>query len=119
MTHERAQPSIRPIPRPDAPIVAELLRRLIAAYRPDKVYLFGSAARGDAGPDSDYDILIVVPDAAPPEFQDERLGYRALVGTGTAVDVLIYRASDFEGRLPLKASLPATVSREGLLLYAA
>jgi hypothetical protein len=35
------------------------------------------------------------------------------------VDLLIYRASDFEGRLPLKASLPAAVAREGRLLYAA
>ncbi|HEY1203616.1 MAG: nucleotidyltransferase domain-containing protein [Bryobacteraceae bacterium] len=119
MQTERIPAAVRAVPHPDAPIVAEVLRRLIAAYRPQKVYLFGSAARGDAGPDSDYDILIVVPDAAPLELQDERLGYQALVGTSVAVDLLIYRASDFEGRLPLKASLPAAVAREGRLLYAA
>jgi predicted nucleotidyltransferase len=91
----------------------------VRAYRPERVYLFGSAARGDAGPDSDYDIVVVVADDSPPGRQDERMAYEALVGTGIAVDVLIYRGSDFYGRLPLRASLPATVVREGELLYAA
>jgi predicted nucleotidyltransferase len=117
MAMERA--GIRPTPRADAPVVAELLRRLVAAYRPERIYLFGSAARGDAGPDSDYDLLIVVPDSSAPERQDERLAYEALVGTGVSVDVLVYRASDFYSRLPLRASLPSTVDREGRLLYAA
>ena len=47
------------------PVLAEVLGRLVAAYRPECVYLFGSVARGDAGPDSDYDLLVVVPDDAP------------------------------------------------------
>ncbi len=51
----------------DDPTLAELLRRLQAAYQPDSVYLFGSRARGEPGPDSDYDFLLVVPDDAPPE----------------------------------------------------
>lgn len=53
----------------------------MAVYQPERIYLFGSTARGDAGPDSDYDILIVVPDTAAPELQDERLAYEALAGT--------------------------------------
>ena len=53
--------------------LAEAVRRLIEAYAPEKVYLFGSAARGDAGPDSDYDLLLVVPDDAPPERTRSRL----------------------------------------------
>jgi predicted nucleotidyltransferase len=119
MPTERAHVPGRPIPRPDDPVVVEVLRRLVAAYRPERVYLFGSVARGDAGPDSDYDILVVIPDAAAPALHDERPAYEALVGTGVAVDVLVYGASDFYGRLPLKASLPSTVAREGRLLYAA
>ncbi len=42
----------------------EILNRLIQAYEPEAIYLFGSKARGDAGPDSDYDLLLVVPDDA-------------------------------------------------------
>ncbi len=65
-------------------VLAELVRRLDLAYRPERVYLFGSRARGDEGPDSDYDILLVVPDDAPPELKRARLAYQVLCGTGVA-----------------------------------
>jgi predicted nucleotidyltransferase len=71
------------------PKLAEAVRRLVAAYQPERIYPFGSAARGHVGPDSDYDILIVVPDDAPPERRDGGLAYRALWGVGTAVDAVV------------------------------
>lgn len=101
------------------PALAEAVRRLIVAYQPERVYLFGSVARGDADPDSDYDLLVVVPDDAPPERRRSRLAYEALRGTGTAADVLVCTHSYFEDRRSLKASLPGTVLREGQLLHAA
>jgi uncharacterized protein len=119
MLNQRRQTAPRRIPSVDDPILEEMVRRLVGAYHPERVYLFGSAARGDAGPDSDYDIAIVVSDSSPAALRDERVAYEALVGTRTSVDVVIYRASDFYGRLPLKSSLPSTVVREGKLLYAA
>jgi uncharacterized protein len=78
---------------------------------------FGSVARGDAGPDSDYDLLVVVPDDAPPERRRSRLAYEALRGTGTAADVIVCTRSYFEQRRLLKASLPGTVLREGRVLH--
>ena len=101
------------------PTLAEIVRRLVEAYQPERVYLFGSKARGDAGPDSDYDIMLVVPDSASPERRRSRLAYERLWGTGTAADVLVWTRSAFESRVHLKASLPAVVLREGRLLYAA
>jgi len=106
-------------PAADDPALAGAVRRLVEAYQPECVYLFGSVARGDAGPDSDYDLLVVVPDDALPERRRSRLAYEALRGTGTAADVLVCTASYFEDRRPLKASLPATVLREGQLLHGA
>lgn len=97
----------------------EVLDRLIDAYDPDRVYLFGSHARGSAGPDSDYDLLVIVPDDATPERRSSRLAYQALRGTGTAADVLVWTKSAFDSRSHLKASLPGTVLREGRLLHAA
>jgi HEPN domain-containing protein len=44
-----------------------IVRRLADAYHPQRIYLFGSKARGTAGPQSDYDLLVVVSDDAPPE----------------------------------------------------
>jgi predicted nucleotidyltransferase len=101
------------------PVLGEIVRRLIEAYRPLCIYLFGSKARGEEGPDSDYDLLIIVPEDAPEERRRSRLAYERLWGTGTSADVLVWTASAFESRLHLRASLPATVEREGRILYAA
>jgi uncharacterized protein len=101
------------------PILTEVVDRLIGAYQPERVYLFGSMARGDAGPDSDYDLMVVVPDDAPSERKQSRLAYEALSGTGVAADVLVCVHSYFEARRHLKASLPGTILREGRLLHAA
>jgi len=99
------------------PILAEVVHRLVAAYQPQSIYLFGSVARGDAGTGSDYDLLVVVPDDAPPQRRRSRLAYEALRGTGTAADVLVCTSSCFKDRRSLKASLPGTVLREGRLLH--
>ncbi len=99
--------------------LAEIVRRLVAAYEPERIYLFGSAARDEAGPDSDYDLLVVVPDDRPPERRDSGLAYDVLWGVGTAVDAVVCTSGWFHARTHLKASLPGTVLREGRLLYAA
>lgn len=99
--------------------LAEIMRRLVNAYQPERIYLFGSKARGDFDPDSDFDLMVVVPDQSPPECRRSRLAYQVLRGTGTAVDVLVWTRQAFDERLHLTASLPSTVVREGRLLYAA
>lgn len=62
------------------PVLAEIVRRLVEAYQPERIYLFGSVARGDAGPNSDYDLLVVVPDDAPPTAEEEPTGLRSSAG---------------------------------------
>lgn len=111
--------ALEPSPLHRDEVLAEIVRRLVEAYEPERVYLFGSAARGDAGPDSDYDLLLVVPDDAPPERRDARRAYEVLWGVGVAKDVLVWRRSDFDDRVPVVTSLPSTVLREGVLLHAA
>jgi predicted nucleotidyltransferase len=100
-------------------LLGEIVERLVRNYRPDRIYLFGSMARGEAGADSDYDILLVMPDDSPPELLRPTRAYEALWGLPTAIDVHVWPRSKFESRLHLKASLPATVIREGRELYAA
>lgn len=99
------------------PTLAEIIRRLVEAYDPDRIYLFGSFARGDGGPDSDYDLLVVVPDSASEERRGSRLAYEVLWGVQAAADILVATRTYFEGRAHLKSSLPGTVLREGKLLY--
>jgi predicted nucleotidyltransferase len=97
--------------------IKEITRRLIRHYRPERIYLFGSVARGDEGPDSDLDFLVVVSDDTPKQLL--RGGALTLLqDIREAVDVIPWRQSDFDGRAAyVRASLPATVVREGKLLY--
>ena len=96
----------------------EVVRRLVEAYQPAKIYLFGSKARGDGGPDSDYDIMVVVPHSEEPSYRRARRAYEVLRGVRTAVDVLVWTREAFDSRLHLRASFPSTIVREGKLLYA-
>ena len=100
-------------------ILTEIVTRLVNAYEPERIYLFGSHARGEEGPDSDLDLMVIVPDDALPERRRSRLAYERLWGVGTAADVLVCTRSGFEGRLHVVSSLPAMIAREGRLLYAA
>jgi uncharacterized protein len=99
--------------------IPEFVSRLVEYYNPERIYLFGSAARGDDGPDSDLDFCVVVADDTP----KERLGpeiHTALWrwGLRTASDIIRIRVSDFEMRAEhVPSSLPAVVVKEGRLLY--
>lgn len=98
-------------------IIAEVTRRLVDYFHPERIYLFGSAARGEFGPDSDLDFCVVLPDDAPEHLYGPG-AHRALWEIGTAVDVVRWPASDFDARgTHVAASLPAAVLREGKLLY--
>ncbi|MBI4010918.1 MAG: nucleotidyltransferase domain-containing protein [Candidatus Rokubacteria bacterium] len=101
------------------PILAEIVRRLVDALHPERIYLFGSRARGDAGVDSDYDLMVVVPYLTEPAYRLAQRAHSVLWGLGTAADILVWSREAFDSRLDLNASLPATVVREGRLLHAA
>ena len=47
---------------PDTALLNEMVRRIVESVHPQQISLFGSAARGEMGPDSDLDVLVVMPD---------------------------------------------------------
>ena len=98
--------------------IAAITDRLVEYYHPERIYLFGSAARGDAGPDSDLDFCVVIPDEAPLELLRDGGIYSLLSSVGYPKDIVPWRRSDFDARAThVRASLPATIVREGKLLY--
>lgn len=99
--------------------LAELVRRLVETYRPARVYLFGSRGRGQGTLDSDYDLLMVFDRLDGPAYRLAQKAHRLVWGLGISADILVWSREDFDGRLGLKASFPATVVREGVLLHAA
>jgi len=100
-------------------ILQIMVDRLISAFQPERIYLFGSKARDDSNADSDYDLMVVVSDDASPEKRRSRLGYQALRGTRTAADILVWTKTNFDKRLHIPSSLPSIIEQEGKLLYAA
>jgi len=104
---------------PFSSVLEEIVDRLVQALHPERVYLFGSRARGDSESASDFDILVVVANSELPGFKRDRLALRALRGVGAAVDVIVLTSHEFDRKRDVVCSLPATVDREGKLLYAA
>ncbi len=98
-------------------VLADIVERLLRAFQPEQIHLFGSKARNEAGRDSDYDLMVIVRDDAPLEQRRSRRAYEALRGTGIAADVIVCTRERFISRLHVVASLPATIVREGTLLY--
>ena len=78
--------------------VSEVVRRLVEHYRPERICLFGSSARGEARPDSDLDFLVVLPDDTPREVLFDGSVYQRLWNIPLAVDVVPFRRRTFEER---------------------
>jgi len=96
----------------------EIVQRIVEAVHPLRVILFGSTARGEAGPQSDLDILIVVPDGTH-RFNTTQAVYQCLRGLRVAVDVVVATESDVReyGNSPVLIYREAL--RDGRELYAA
>lgn len=99
--------------------LAGLVEQLIAALQPEQIYVFGSQARGDARPDSDVDLLIVVPPTDIPGYKLAQRAYLALGPHWLSLDLIVMPSDEFAWRRRSVASLPSTVLREGKQIYAA
>ncbi len=106
-------------PEIEDPKLAEIVRRLVEGLGPDAIYLFGSLARGEGGQDSDYDLLVVVPNSDLPGYKRDQQAFRILCGVGAPKDVIVLTREEFERKRKVACSLSATVAREGRMLYAA
>ena len=103
---------------PDPNILDDLVRRIVEVAHPRQIILFGSAARGDMGPQSDIDVLVVVPDGMHCRYTTQRI-YQHLIGLDVAVDVVVATENDLQqyGNNFSLVYYPAL--REGRSIYAA
>ena len=95
----------------------EIVARLVAGLHPEQIYLFGSRARGKGRNYSDYDLLVILPESDLPRHRRAANAYYLLWGLPTPVDLLVMTRSEFQRSRQVKASLAATVLREGKLVY--
>lgn len=99
-------------------ILKQILQRILAVVQPSRVFLFGSAARGEMRADSDLDLLVVVPSGCH-RRRTAQMIYRNLVGVGFAADIVVVTDDDVERyRNDLDMVIKPAMD-EGRLLYAA
>lgn len=104
------------MPRTLQAAIEDITAQLIEKYMPDKIILFGSAARGDAGPGSDVDFLIIKRDT-PSYSPDRIMEVSDLIDRDVPVDFLIYRPEEFEKRLSMGDPFIEMILKEGKVLY--
>lgn len=100
----------------DEKVLEEVVRRIVEAVTPEKIILFGSAARGEMGPDSDVDLLVVKACDSPHEV--ERQIYRRLIGIGVPKDVLVVTPQHLDKHKDTIGYIYRPALREGKLIYA-
>jgi len=98
-------------------VPSELLDPVVAYFRPRRVILFGSAARGDAGPDSDIDLLVIVDDDTPPEKLTVRAGIASRMSYPFPADVIPCREVTFQRKSRIAGTLAYEASHAGTVIY--
>jgi len=97
--------------------IKRMVKRIVERFNPDQVILFGSHARGTAGPDSDVDLLVVMPFAGSRREKAVEIGV-ALHGIGVPKDIVVTTPEDFEWRKEIPGTIERPAALEGKVLYA-
>lgn len=98
--------------------IEEMVRRIVERFHPEKIILFGSYARGEAGPDSDVDLLVVM--AVHGSKRAAQLQVRlALHDIRLPKDVVVVTPDQFERQREIPGTIVRPAFLEGKMLYAA
>jgi hypothetical protein len=95
----------------------ELLDPVVAYFNPRRVIVFGSAARGEAGPDSDIDLLVIVDDDTPAEKVTLRAGFESRRSYHQPADVLPVREATFRQKAQIAGTLSRAAVLDGVVVY--
>jgi predicted nucleotidyltransferase len=104
-------------PHVNVAAIQGLLDRIVARWHPRQVWLFGSRARGDSTPDSDWDLFVVVDDSTDDNELDPGVGRRLRRECGVRADVIPWRVSEFTEFRNTPNTLAYSVTKDGVLLH--
>jgi len=96
--------------------IESIKEQILDKYKPDKIIIFGSYAKGEFNEDSDLDFLIIKKDT-PYEGRDRARELRRLIKKNIACDFLVYRPGEFQERLKLGDPLIKSILKEGIVIY--
>jgi len=97
-------------------LIGDIVRRIVETAQPEKIILFGSRARGDARPNSDFDVLVIKESNEPGYRRDAPL-YVALAGLPVEVEVLVYTPQEVAEWAQVPQAFVTTATREGKTVY--
>jgi predicted nucleotidyltransferase len=97
--------------------LSALVDRLVEAFDPEAIYLFGSRARGDATPHSDFDLMMITASEEDLDEDDLTKAYAPVQGLGIACEVIPCSRQAFEREKRARTGICRTVAREGRLIY--
>lgn len=100
-------------------LIPEIVRKLRAEFGECSVYLFGSRAEGRARPESDIDLVILLPTAGESNAALAGRAYLALRELRAPKDIMVYAAEQFLLRASWQGSFESAVVKKGRLLHAA
>ena len=100
----------------DDRLLEKIVSRIRQTSRPRRIILFGSRARGEARPDSDYDVL-VIEESDKPRYQRAAALYSALADLPAEVEILVYTPAEVEEWSAVPEAFISTAIREGKLVY--
>ena len=103
---------------PNPKVIELLVQQIVEAVHPLKIILFGSYVRDNANPESDIDVLVVMPDDVHCR-RTAQLLYRQIRGLGVPFDVLVSTPSTLEKHKDNIGLIYRTVLKEGKEIYAA
>jgi HEPN domain-containing protein len=103
--------------RPGHRVPRELLDPIVEYFKPQRVILFGSRARGEATRDSDIDLLVIVNDDTPPEKMTWRARHEARRSYPRPADVFPMRAGIFERDRAVVGTLAAEADADGVVVF--
>ncbi len=102
--------------RSESEFLALITERIRSAIDPLKIVLFGSRARGEAHPDSDYDILVIAETDAP-RWERDRPLYASLRGLFAPVDAILFTPEEVHEWSQVRQAFVTSAIREGKVLY--
>ena len=98
-------------------ILDEMVRRIVAALQPRRIYLYGSFAYGQPHENSDVDLFVVTNHSSLPPHRRAVEVYRALRGLRVPVEVKVVTEAEFERRSHWISSIERVVEEKGKILY--
>ncbi|MGB3399174.1 MAG: nucleotidyltransferase domain-containing protein [Candidatus Deferrimicrobiaceae bacterium] len=94
-----------------------MVRRIVKLFGPERIVLFGSHARGDAGPDSDVDFLVVMPVRGSKRNKAIEIAV-ALDDIRIPKDIIVTTPNEFAWRKEIAGTIEKPAAREGKVVYA-